>query len=649
MQQIMTDNNLSSVAFSRLGSLEDVGAEAKNYEKTETLSLTTGFEYNMSSGFFKGWQVKGYYQYGKTDFNAVQGGGIRLDRIYLAADVVTDPLTGDPICNVVLQNRDSLPGTAGYDVYQMYQDCQPLNLFGRGQASAEAVDWVTGFEPGVPMHADGYLSETESIPVDYTSVKDKQRVLDLEQHMFDIQADGEIYRGWGAGPISMALGYGYREESFTQIIKIGPGGNVNADPNYFPVMANNPALGIRGVPAGSAGSGNMVELQYSNVPFARGDQNVHEAFTEFQVPVLADIPFIKQLNFTAAGRWAKYSAIDPIYSWNTGVSWALNDELRFRATTSQDVRAATIGEKFDRTGGVAFLFDSAIDETKPFSTWYMAISRSNGSPDIEPEKARTHVIGAVYRPHWLEGLSFSADWYLINVADNINQASAQEVVDGCEIDHNQEYCDLIVRGGAEVTTVDGETINRVTIINLPYYNQQSVRAEGIDFEIGYNRPVNWFGGGESINLRFLGSYQSERSNTDGTGSKTEFMGSTGFPDWTATVNAGYRRGPFGITLTARWVDDTINRFNNRRDEETGEITWNVADNTIKQPVTVNARANYRFDLDGGSMNVFFNVQNLLNPDPETNYGVFGGNSTGLGISGDRRGRRFTLGVNFEFK
>ena len=641
MRQIMIDNNLNTVAFSRIGSIEDLGAEAENRETTESLSLTGGFQYNVASGFFKEWQVNGYYQYGKTDFKAVQRGGIRLDRIYLAMDVVTDPDTGEPICNVALTTRDT--------ENPIYQDCVPLNLFGRGQASPEAVDWVTGFEPGVPMHADGYLSETESIPVDYTSVKDKQRVLDLKQNIFDIQADGVIYKGWGAGPIRMALGYGYRDESFTQIIKVGPGGNVNSDPEFFPVMANNPALGIRGVPSGSAAAANMVELQYSNVPFARGSQSVHEAFTEFQVPVLADLPLIKQINFTAAGRWAKYSAIDPIYSWNLGASWSLNDELRFRATTSQDVRAATIGEKFDRTGGLAFLFDSAIDPTKPFSTFYTTIMRSNGSPDIEPEKARTHVIGAVYRPHWLEGLGFSIDWYSINVTDNINRASAQEVVDGCVLDGNQEYCDLIIRNGAEVTNVDGDTINRISIINLPYYNQQSVKAEGIDFEIGYNKPVNWFGGGESINLRFLGSYQSERSNTDGEGNVTEFMGGTGFPEWTATVNAGYRRGPFGINLNARWVDDTINRYNNVTDEETGVKTWNVADNTIEQPITVNARVNYRFDLDGGSLNAFFNVQNLFNPDPETSYSTFGGTQTGLGISGDRRGRRYTAGVNFEFK
>ena len=87
----------------------------------------------------------------------------------------------------------------------------------------------------------------------------------------------------------MAFGYGFREESFTQVVEVGPGGNINADPRFRPVMANNAALGIRGVPGGALASGNSVEVQFSNVPFARGEQDVKEAFTEFLVPLVSGV------------------------------------------------------------------------------------------------------------------------------------------------------------------------------------------------------------------------------------------------------------------------------------------------------------------------------------------------------------------------
>ena len=85
----------------------------------------------------------------------------------------------------------------------------------------------------------------------------------------------------------MAAGIGSRRESFTQVVEVGQGGNIIWDPRYRPVMANNPAQGIRGVPGGNAASGNSVEIQFSNVPFARGSQSVDEVFAEFLLPLVS--------------------------------------------------------------------------------------------------------------------------------------------------------------------------------------------------------------------------------------------------------------------------------------------------------------------------------------------------------------------------
>ncbi len=80
-------------------------------------------------------------------------------------------------------------------------------------------------------------------------------------------------------------------------------------------MANDAALGIRGVPGGAAASGNSVAIQFSNVPFARGSQDVHEVFGEVLVPLLAEYPFVKQLNLDIAYRWARYSGSGVANSW----------------------------------------------------------------------------------------------------------------------------------------------------------------------------------------------------------------------------------------------------------------------------------------------------------------------------------------------
>src|SRR5690606_37532273 len=170
------------------------------------------------------------------------------------------------------------------------------------------------------------------------------------------------------------------------VVEVGPGGNINADPTYRPVMANNDALGIRGVPGGNAASGNHVEIQFSNVPFARGAQDVKEAFTEILVPLVSGVKAVQQLNLSAAYRYADYSGSGSVDSWKSGLDWRINDQLRLRATISQDVRAATMGEKFDRTGGVANITDYLLDPGGGFS--YGITTFSNGTPDIEPESAK---------------------------------------------------------------------------------------------------------------------------------------------------------------------------------------------------------------------------------------------------------------------
>jgi iron complex outermembrane receptor protein len=645
IQDLMDANSLTSVKFSRVGGPDDIGFDAYTEQQTKTLSLTTGFDYDIDSGFFNDWLVKGYLQHGKTDVKAIQRGGVRLDRIYLAMDVVTDPLTGQPACNVAVQTR----GTAN----EMYQDCVPLNLFGAGRASQAAIDWVTGFEPGVQMDVNGFLSATESMPYSYITSGNKQRIINIDQTVFEISADGELYGGWGAGPISMAVGYNYREESFTQVVETGPGGNVNVDPTFRPVLASGSYPGIRGVAGGNVASGNIVEIQFSNVPFARGDQNVHEIFDEVLVPIVSDLPFVKQLNFNGAARWAKYSGAGVQWSWKGGLDWAVYNDLRFRSTLSHDVRAATIGEKFDRTGGIGNIADYLMDSTG--ATTYAITVFSNGSPNIQPEKATTETVGLVYQPRWLKGLSFSTDWYNVEVKDNIQQMSAGEVVRRCYQENDQQLCNLITRGGAAEVDEDGNPITRITLVGQPYINQASVKAVGIDFELGYYTPVKWFGGGESINFRLLGSYVGENSSTNASGVKVETVGIT-YPKWVATLSYGYRRDPLVFSFQHRYTDKTLIY---RNWNYSGTSTrWDVYDNTRDSEIITDARVSYRFDVGGVNLNLYLNVNNLFDKPPQpyligNGYGgdnaSLWGQGPGLGVTGDLRGRRYVLGLSFDFE
>jgi hypothetical protein len=443
----------------------------------------------------------------------------------------------------------------------------------------------------------------------------------------------------------MAYGAGFRKESFTQVVEVGPGGNVNADPRYRPVMASapqNPAnttqYGVRGVPGGALASGNSVEIQFSNVPFARGEQDVKEAFTEFLVPLVEGHAGARQLNFNAAARWADYSGAGQVQSWKGGFDWAILESLRLRTTVSQDVRAATMGEKFDRTGGITPPFtDLGIVPNPPP---YAATQYSNGSPDIQPEIAKTKTLGFVYQPTDLQGFNLSVDWYDVVVRDNIQQATAQNVINGCYQENEPFLCSLITREGPVVSGV-----NQISLIGVPYFNQNAVEAKGIDFEVNYRHGV----GAGDIGVRFLSSWLDDRNNVSSTGTVTHLAGTFGLPELTSLIQGSYFKDRMSVTLSWRWTDSQLANANwNFNGTST---RWDVADNEIAAENVVDARFGYRFDTSGGNVNLFVNLNNLFDEQPEENLTVYSSNfstGTGLGVVGENRGRRASIGVNVDF-
>ena len=162
--------------------------------------------------------------------------------------------------------------------------------------------------------------------------------------MAELSTSGKVFEGW-AGDIAAAFGVSYRKEELNQIV-YDPS-NPASDPAIFPA-AGDPAL--RGVPSYSATRSSMV--QNSTVANVHGSYDVKEAFTEWQVPLLAELPAVERLNLLAAARYAKYQGSGGVWSWKYGLDWDVVQDLRLRGTVSRDVRAATLLERYNQTGGV---------------------------------------------------------------------------------------------------------------------------------------------------------------------------------------------------------------------------------------------------------------------------------------------------------
>jgi outer membrane receptor protein involved in Fe transport len=560
---------ITSFPFHRMSSFKD-WTDIEGTRNT-TRGATLGFDASAGD-----WELGGYVQYGQNK-RLLEGFQARLDRVYQALDAVVDPLSGEIVCYSTLTHADD--------------GCVPLNLFGEGRMTQEARDYVLDTEVG------------------FTTTSQK---------VAEFSANRDIFADRRAGAISLATGVSYRRDELDAEIE-PPTPSLR-----FPTLAE---ATYRGLPPRQAGS--SLVYQQANMLETSGGFDVKEVFAETFIPLLRGDASGRSLSLDVATRYADYEGSGGIWAWKTGIDWRITSGVRFRATRSRDIRAANLGERFDRT-----FTDPSYDD--PFvGEEHTPLERtvSGGNPGVEPEKSDTTTFGIVYQPPGISGLSTSVDWYDVKIGDAIDQVGGQLIIDLC---HDQgSFCELLKQDPAT---------GRVLRVDNIFVNLVEARVAGIDFEVAYNRSL---GAGGMLRTRFFGAYLDEHSFTDQFGIKVDRAGETGdssLPEWQGVLNLAYSRGPLTLSATERYIGSGTRHF---REIEGVDID----DNTVDSAFYTNLRLGYDFDTRGGGVEIFANIENLFDEDPPiaTNDLSFfsGAAHTNIRLF-DRLGRRYTLGARFQF-
>ena len=114
-------------------------------------------------------------------------------------------------------------------------------------------------------------------------------------------------------------------------------------------------------------------------------------------------------------------------------------------------------------------------------------------------------------PHWIDGLSLSADWWRIDLEDTITTVSAQTVLNQCFINLASAFCALIHRNG-------NGTINYIA---EPTVNLGKLWAKGIDFNLTYRLPSTpWGNVTAGLNGTYLTRYYDVLPDTTAPSSVT---------------------------------------------------------------------------------------------------------------------------------
>jgi outer membrane receptor protein involved in Fe transport len=604
----------------------------------ETTRFVLGFDGEMENGF--NWEMSA--NYGRFDLEFEDRNRLIVDRWFAAIDAVDDG-NGNVICRSDIDPTP--PTTTPFDIpafspgYFTFNpgdgSCRPANVLGgRGGISQESIDFFTD-----------------------TVVNNFQ----TEQFVLSTSLAGELGDlGFAAGPVGFAVGAELRTERSKSLF----------DPLVRGILPVTTDFGNEGDRLAEIAPGlateddpydqrSLVFDSESLIQNVTGSYDVGDIFGEISVPLLTDKAFAQELTFDAAARVSNYSTVGTALTWKAGGSWTpVADTLRFRGAYSVAVRAPNIDELFSPSQSAFFRPVDPCDSaeiaallaandprgpirqancaaagipasfTDPLTARF--VGETSGNPDLQEETADTITFGFVLTPQFLEGLSFSVDYWDIEIDDAIEAPDDQDIVDSCYDSAtfpDNQFCALVRRN----SNPDSPQFNGLEFIRQQQLNIGSLDATGVDFDVRYRTDIGRF----DMRLGITGTWMDKLDRffdpTDPTAVDPE-LGELQRPEWAGTFTASVATGAFGVDYKMQYLGEQTLRDVEIETIDTLYGPAGMADETYIHDLAMTFDITDRYRIYGG-------VNNIGNERPFITEFAFPVNPIG---------RFFFLGVDADF-
>lgn len=388
--------------------------------------------------------------------------------------------------------------------------CVPLNIF--GAITPEMADYI---------RADG---------IDHNGTK---------QHDFTANVTGELF-ALPAGELAFAAGVEYRKESGYD----DPSPYFNQTPQFITYSRKTTSA--------------------PRLP-TTGAYNVKEAYVEFSVPLLTDLPWAKKVELSAASRYSDYSTFGNTTNSKLGLVWSPWDELMLRTDWSQGFRAPSINELYAglrqtnlpardpcNGGGVGLPGCANVPATYDQKNFAGGVipSTVGGNPGLRPETSVNRSVGFVYTPHFAKGLAWSVDWYKIDLKEAISSFGSQNLLDLCA--SSGQRCNLIQRAAS------GEIIN---LIDGPI-NLNQLKTSGVDTTLRYALPKTAAGNfAIMVTATYLDRFNRYDTLPNGQVREVKRAGMSdvareSFPRWKADTSLDWSRNQWSANWRMHYIGST---------------------------------------------------------------------------------------------
>jgi len=413
--------------------------------------------------------------------------------------------------------------------YDTSNGCVPVNFFGEGNLSDEAVAFI---------RAPNTVNETNRT-----------------QWLASAVVTGTPFEIW-SGPVDMAFGLEWRRDE----------ADFAADPFLF----TGDTVGISGGPP------------------INGTESVYELYSEAVATLVQSKTSDQKLDIEMGARWSSYKNAGTVDTWKTGLSWTINDAFRVRTMLQHAVRAPNNAELFTQQQTFVSNWTSAnfadpcsasedpvgrgnaekcIAQGLPadqvgvfeYTPFYPTTFVGGGNPNLEPESSDTFTFGFVFSPMSVPDLTVAIDYYDLEVTDTIGDISV-DVVCFDPVNTSGVFCDSIQR----------DTTGNVSYIESFIQNRGVLATEGIDVQVQYSldlpEALSAFDDVASLSVNATLTHIVSLETQDNVASQvfdcnglfgwpcdTVFDGAS-HPENRMLANINYAAGPFNAHLTWRWIE-----------------------------------------------------------------------------------------------
>lgn len=483
----------------------------------EVYRFVTGFQGEFGAGDRTyNWEVSANYGHSETRGRE----RVIVQQNFLnALDAVDQGVFngGVPNGNIICR-----PGYTNANIATLSSTCAPLNLFGVGRFSQEALDYVTTI-------ADPTANNSQLV--------------------LNANINGPLFRLPG-GDVVLSLGYEHRREK------------TSFDPGTFYFGEDD-------------GNGGRTQFGRS-IPIdpVKGKFNTNEFFGELLIPIISpDMnTFIHSFEFDGAARYIDHSIAGGDWTWTAGGRLTPVEGFTIRGNFTRSVRAPAITEIFNPTSQA---FDTAndpcdarfvdsgpnpsqrranciaagitdpdnftsniVDFTSPISV--------SGNTDLQNEKANSWTVGTVIRPRFVPGLTVAVDWVNIKLKKAIVTLNTEQTLEACYDSANFPP--------AICNAIDRDPAGQVTFVRTGYANAASLKFEGLTAEIAYRRevaPDTTLG----LSLNYL--YLNKLETRVGSGDIDTGRGEIGDPKHSFTANINIDHGPVNFLWQTQYFGKSV--------------------------------------------------------------------------------------------